>query len=482
MERQSFPLDAAVVTFLAGSFVVTAWRVDWPFKAAGVTLVLAYLLVSYFLADDLGARGRRASWIYGAKLGLVLALVACLAVGPTVDEMRTRQREGLNTNAHDGVLQAESAIEFVLDGENPYTRGYEDTPLGRWDDWPLPYPNPAIYYLAYLPGIFLAGMPLRAISQAAFGWYDQRLLYVLALAAALWAWGTLTRDRLTRLLALAVIALNPMAAPYFVEGRNDIMIVALVGLSLVALRSGAGSAWGLPLSGALFGLACGTKQSAWFLAPFLLLYVWRSHGPARASAQSRGTDGREAAVRWLAPVLLVAGALILPFFLWDPRSFWEDTISFVSGNVEHNYPLKRGDAYGVNVFLYSDQFSRVLDTLSSGPLSPLRPLTNRFKVVGELEPYPSWVFQAIFALPMLALALRRQRRVNTLASALTGYALFLFVYWYFSRNLHDSYIGFVTTFWALAYLIREPGQRRDRDGTAMVNLSQRREIGEKVSA
>lgn len=446
------PLDTALIIFLAGSFLLTSGQVPWGLKAAATLLLLLYLVVSHFGATgEESEGGRRARRVYRVKLGIVLGLVLCLAVAPTLSSILTRHTEGPETNAHDGVLQIEAAISFLVDGQNPYAVTYEDTPLGAWR-WGHPYPNPALYYLAYLPVMFLSGVPLWALSEAALGWYDQRFLYLLAYVVALWAWHRLARDRTSGLIALAVVGLNPLTLPYFIEGRNDIVIVALLGLSLLAL-SRAESRWGLPLSGVFFGIACAAKQSIWFFGPFYLLYVWRS---LRSSGGSEGQAARVAIRRWLLPGAFAAILFILPFFLWSPASFLEDTVSYLSGNVEHNYPIKTRGAYGLHVLLASPGFAWLLDSLTSGPLKFLRPLAGTLKITSELQPYPFWIFQTVFALPVVVLALRKQLRGNTVALALAGYALTLLVYQYFSRFLHDNYIGYIVTVWALAYLIREP--------------------------
>jgi hypothetical protein len=447
VDVRAIPLDAAAVLFLGGVCVVLApWQIPWPLRAVGALLVLLYLTVSY-----LGMGGRRGAAPYRVRLGLVLALLLCLAVLPTVDMMRLRREQGPETYAHDGLVQVESAITYVSEGRNPYTEDYFNTPLEYWGwDPNSPYVNPALYYLAYLPGMFLAGIPAMVLSIATIGWYDQRLLYLLFFAAALWAWSRLARDRTSRLLLLVVLGLNPLSLPYFIEGRNDVVIVALVGLSILALDRGR-----LGVSGVLFGLACASKQSAWFFGPFLLLYVWGAR--ERFGVAEGGAAGlREIARRWVLPGALVGGAIILPFLAWDPGSFREDTISYLSGNVENNFPIRKEGAYGLHVLLASPGVHGLLDAVTSGPLSVLRPLADGLKVTDPVQPYPFWIFQALFALPVLGLALRAQARRNTIAAAVAGTGLTLLAFQYFSRFLHDNYIGFAATFLAVAFLVREP--------------------------
>jgi uncharacterized membrane protein len=61
-------------------------------------------------------------------------------------------------------------------------------------------------------------------------------------------------------------------------------------------------------SGLLLGAACAIKQTAWFAAPFYLVYVWRSYGPREAVRR-----GGIALVGFL--------ALNLPWLLISPRAW-----------------------------------------------------------------------------------------------------------------------------------------------------------------
>ncbi len=441
MTARILPLDTVLLLFLSTAFLVTAGAVGGNLKAVGTGLLVAYLVISHLDARDAPWHMSRRTYV--VKLSLLLAIVAVLVVIPTLASILVRHGQGPETNAHDGVLQIEAAIHFLLRGENPYAATYEQTPLAEWN-WGHPYPNPALYYLAYLPFMFLAGIPLHMIFSATLGWYDQRFLYLMALAAALWSWGAVARDRTSSLATLAVIALSPLAAPYFIEGRNDIMVIALLGLSVWALQH-PHRGWSLPACGIFFGVACATKQSVWFLGPFYLLYLRKSQGELRPVMR-----------RWVAPGAVTGALVILPFFLWSPGAFVEDTVSYLSGNVEHNYPIKTQNAYGLHVLLASPRFSSLLDQVSSGPLDFLRPMMDGLRIRSELQGYPFWVFQLLFALPVFVLCLLRQARKNSLSAALAGYAVSLLTYQFFSRFLHDNYVGFVLTIWLLSLLVQEP--------------------------
>lgn len=438
-------LEVLFPVFLTGACLITLKdRIGWAGPALVTLLLAGYVLVS-FLWNSPGETGM----VHRIKLELLAGIIGMLVILPMLLYILTTHTGNRSQLVHDSVLQSEAAIRFLLDGRNPYAETYERTPLAKWV-WDRPYPNPALYYFAYLPFIFLAGLPLYALSVSTLGWYDQRFLYMMAFVVALWTFAGLATDRSARLIALAVIALNPLVLFFFIEGRNDIMLVALIGLSLWALDKRE-SRWRFIVSGVFFGLACATKQSAWLLGPFYLVYVWGRWTGEKGTKPAR--ENLPAVLRgWVAPSAVAAAILILPFFLWSPASFWEDTVSYLSGNVSRNYPMKSEGMYGLSALLSAPQFVAAVDTIATGPLSFVRGIAIR----DERQSYPFWIFQLLFAAPVLFLALWKQWRDNTISTALAGYAIFLLMYQYFSRFLHDNYIGYIATMLALAYLIREP--------------------------
>ena len=106
-----------------------------------------------------------------------------------------------------------------------------------------------------------------------------------------------TADRRVVLLALCAQAALLSLVP---DGHTDAAVVALL---LVA--------WARPttlIGGLALGLACGTKQTAWFLAPALL-----------ATAYARG--GRPALARATAAAIIGFAALNLPFIVLGPGAW-----------------------------------------------------------------------------------------------------------------------------------------------------------------
>ena len=108
------------------------------------------------------------------------------------------------------------------------------------------------------------------------GWYDQRFVYLLLFALTLLLLPGLARGRQAKLLLVMLIGLNPIMGSDLIYGQNDSFVLAWIVLSLWLWfrwrRSAGGRGW-LWASAAVFGLACASKPTAWFLAPFYLLLI-----------------------------------------------------------------------------------------------------------------------------------------------------------------------------------------------------------------
>jgi hypothetical protein len=126
--------------------------------------------------------------------------------------------------------------------------------------------------------------------------------FPLVMAGLLLAAVAATVRRATHQRGAAAVALGAQAALLSLvnDGHTDAAVVALLLL-----------AWASPttrLGGLALGLAAGTKQTAWFLAPALL-----------ATAYARG--GRRAAGRATVGALAGFAALNLPFIALDPAAW-----------------------------------------------------------------------------------------------------------------------------------------------------------------
>jgi hypothetical protein len=384
-------------------------------------------LLFYFVVD-LAARGawrQRLKW-----LCLTLILVTALFL-PATKLILLRQGSGPASYTHDGgVIQTEATIRYLLAGQNPYVEDYVDTPMAEWG---FSEYRTALYHYPYLPWTFLFSAPAYLVGDA-LGFYDQRVVYLALLAIALAAAPRLARDPTSRLALVATLGLNPIMALDVIFGQNDSFVLCWLIFSLVfwALwradrqKAPAGKSagrWKWVASAVFFGLACASKPTAWFMAPFygvLLLEPERSMR-LRGLADLLRQTPRILARAW--PALLVFGLIVLPYVLWNPHAFYDDVWRWSSGQGETGYQIW---GWGASNFVLA-----------------LGWVPDRF------AEWPFWLLEIIVAAPLLLWFLHRQAVANTLSNACWHYAVLLFAFFYASRFLNENYLGYILAFLAI---------------------------------
>jgi uncharacterized membrane protein len=344
----------------------------------------------------------------------VWVTIIAFVIVPTIAAIVYRHNGVPYLYIHDGAIQTEEAIKFLLVGKNPYAESYAATPMGQW---PFHEPgvsrNPALDHLPYLPFTFLSAIPLYLTAQATLGWYDQRFVYLLMLVAMSLMLLQLGHTPRHKLAAVMVVTLNPLFFPFFIEGRNDIVVLFwLVGAMLLLQQRRIG--W----AGVFIACAATSKQTAWFILPFFVLYVldpvtrrnWRDLVPR---------------ARMLLPAILTFALVIMPFLIWNASALLTAVLILPSGNsaVGSIYPIRSMGLGGV--------------VLGLGLIKQ------------STDPFPFSWFQLLFCGLGLVFLLYVQWRNNTGAQMIINFALLLFIYLFFARSFVDNYLGFLLTWLVL---------------------------------
>jgi len=385
----------------------------------------AYLLVHEFVVSP------RVS--YRARLLLISAIILLTVFAPSLKLTLLRQGSGPASYCHDGgVIQTEATIAYLLAGRNPYVEDYLKTPMAEWGIGEF---RTALYHYPYLPWTFLFSAPFKLIAERLIGWYDQRFVYLLLFAIALLLAADLARQPTARLLLVMLLGLNPLLGSDLIYGQNDSFVLAWLIVSLWLWARGQRSAaargwtWG---SAAAFGLACASKPTAWFLAPFYLLLL----------AGGDVADLWQRPVSWLRrvglafwPAMLALLAIVGPYLLWDPAAMFDDVWAWANGTSPTAYQIWGWGAS--NLLLATGQ------------------LPNRFVY------WPFWIPQLVLGAPLLLLLVWRQARHNTLERALWGYGLFLLVFFYVSRFMNENYLGYILALLTLGALAETPSRHDD---------------------
>lgn len=392
-------------------------------------IVTSFALLGIYLMVDIFSNGEtQAKKNHRLKLILLYAIIALLVVGKTVLLINLRQIRGPANYSHDGgVIQTEVTIDYFLQGLNPYAEDYLDTPMAQWGH---PDYRTALYHYPYLPWTFVFSAPFQLSSQALLGWFDQRMVYLPLFVLTLIMVQKLVQRPQEKLIALAVVGLNPIAGVSTIFGENDPFVFAWIVLALWLIQPGqtAISTNRALLGSAVFGLACASKPTAWFLAPFWLLYLlrdqWGSHliPPVNTWGHHFTTLLRRA---WTLPVtaLLIIG----PWFVWNPDAMYDDVWRWSAGLGSTGYQI-----WGWGASNYVLGLGWVLD---------------------RFEYWPFIIPGAIVCIPLLFFLLRKQSQTNTVNTMLYAYVVLLFIFFYLSRFLQPNYLGYMLGFLALAMTI-----------------------------
>jgi len=298
-----------------------------------------------------------------------------------------------------------------------------------------------LYHYPYLPWTFLFSAPFKLLASGVIGWYDQRFVYLLLFALTLLLLPGLARTRTSKLLLVMLIGLNPIMGTDLIYGQNDSFVLAWLVLSLwlwgKGQREGAGRGW-IWGSAAAFGLACASKPTAWFLAPFYLLLL-AGGSPSDLWRHPVAWLKRAARAAW--PALVTAALIVGPYLLWNPAAMFDDVWAWSNGTSSTAYQIW---GWGASNLL-----------LASGQVA------NRFAY------WPFWLPQLLIGLPLLLALLWRQTRENSAGRALWSCALFLFVFFFFSRFMNENYLGYLLAMLGLGALVEVgPGNlgRDERGG------------------
>ncbi len=422
-----------------------------PGDPVGLLLVaLSLLLLLLYLLFDLLLAGSGRNYAKGILLAGLLATVVLL---PMTKLVLLRQGSGPASYTHDGgVIQTEATIRFFLEGRNPYVEDYVNTPMAEWG---ISRYRTALYHYPYLPWTFVFSAPFYVLGEG-LGFYDQRLVYAFLWVIALAAAARLARGAQRKLALVALLGLNPLMGLDIIFGQNDVFILSWLLLALVAWRVAfsasplparsprlppggepggepgdvlalTSSPW-LVVSALCFGLACASKPTAWFLAPFygLLLLADRPLASLGWRALLRLLP---LLLRRALPAIAVFVLLVGPYLLWDAAALYDDVWRWSTGQGETGYQIWGwgGSNFVLALGWVSDRFGQ----------------------------WPFWLPELLVAGPLLGWFIWRQLRENTLANACWHYALLLFGFLYFSRFLNENYLGFLLAFLAIGIVAEE---------------------------
>ena len=362
---------------------------------AALACLLAYLLVSEFMRPG---RGRRLT-----KLALIWAIILLTVFASSLKLTLLRQQSGPASYSHDGgVIQTEATIDYLLAGRNPTWR------ITRRPRWPNGASTSSAPRSITTPTCRGRSCSRRSLaSEALLGWYDQRFVYLLLFALTLILATRLTASAGRQRLLLMLLGLNPLLGSDVIFGQNDSFVLVWLVLSFFLWRQGARHAaqaaaclWQAGAAIA-FGLACASKPTAWFLAPFYLMLL-AGGDPRDLWRRPIAWAGRALRVGW--PALATALVIIGPYVLWQPAAMIDDVWRWSAGTSDTAYQIW---GWGASNLL-----------LAAGWVS------DRFAY------WPFWIPELVVGSVLLAALLKKQAGANTPARVLWGYSLWLLAFFF----------------------------------------------------
>lgn len=392
---------------IAVAFVITKVLIGGQefLDVALLTFAIVFGLIVFSLFDAFRPRPKvfnQVAWIG------VLLLILFTVIVPTIGFVSLRHANGPATNVHDNPIQIEAAIDFLLHAKNPYVETYYNTPLAEWNGGMVHgITNPALDHVIALPGHLIMSLLARLPMHALFGFYDERMFYLIVFILMLWLASRLGKSSEHRLRSVVLLGLNPLLVPFLIFGRNDVLVFTVLLAAFLCLADKRGI-----LAAFLFGLACTVKLFAVAFAPaFLVVLI----------AQAKGMNLSDRLRASIVPVLVCALtflALILPFVLWNPSAFYDDVIRYTNGTSATSYPIV---GYGLS-----------------------KMLLNLGVIRTQTDSYPFWILQTIAVVPLLVLFLPKLARKPSASLMVFVGTFILFTFMFFSRFMNDNYFGLVS--------------------------------------
>ncbi|MBI2031277.1 MAG: DUF2029 domain-containing protein [Candidatus Levybacteria bacterium] len=401
---KNIKLDSILLFALVIPFIMT-YRISpggTPYWLFGL---IFFGLLLYIIFDLINLREKILNIIKHSLLWiLIITIIGSAFYSAIVVRHQTVPEYGI----HDMPLQQESAIRFLLHGKNPYATTYFGTPLERWNysDKEI---NPALYHFVTPPFYILFAIPFYLATAHGYpGFFDARIPLLFLFFVMLITAGRLVKDEDKKRQFLILLSFNPATLGYFLEGRDDIFMFSflLAGLYLFYKKKDL-------LAGILLALAFAVKQSVWPIFPFYFAYFY-----------FKNKNFKKTVIK-IIPFAITFSTVVLPFFFWNPGAYLDSTIFYLSGNTLHSYPIS---GYG---------FGSVL---------------KEFGIISDVYSYyPFWIWQVAVGLPLIIFLIKWQRKENTIQKLLLAYGIFLIVFWYFSRYLNNSHLGYLSMVFITAY-------------------------------
>lgn len=413
---KNLKLDTILAFVLIIPFVMTV-RIS-PRETPYWLFALVFIgLLSYLILDVLEIKEKLFEKLKNITLWILVIAVIISSFGSAII---VRHESSPVYNVHDIIVQQEAAMRYLIDGKNPYSEKYFNTPLADWN-YSDTEENPALYHFVMQPLYLIFSMPFYPIMGRTIGYFDGRIPLLFLFFASLVFAFKVVKDGEKRRAFVLLLAFNPLMILYTLEGRSDFFMYGFFMGGLYLLHKNK-----IILSAVLLASAFAVKQSVWPLFPLYFAYLWFKN------------KDKKTLVKTLFVFLITFGVLVLPFFLWNPKAFLDSTVFYLSGNTPNSYPIS---GYGFGMLL------------------------KEFGIIKDVhDKFPFIIPQLIVSVPLLFFLVRMLKKNNSTKNLILVYAIFLSVYWYLSRYFNNSHIVYIAILLTTVYFW--PSKDTDDDNAA----------------
>jgi Glycosyltransferase family 87 len=356
----------------------------------------AALLLALLCAAAAVTLYRGSSWPAWAAIALVLVAGAMLLAPSTLLQVGLRDSTEPWFFTNDSTYQVELAGDLLLDGDNPYGHDYRRSGLERFYTFDgdvserVREREVALEHYAYFPGTVITSAAWRLLPAPLD---DYRVFILLCTLGSFFAALAFRAPLAWRLAIGAAVVANPIAVRSAWFGQNDAPSLLLTVLAFALVTRGRYAWAAASIAGAVL-----LKQFALVAVPFMAIMIV-TRGAGREQL-------RHAAIAFGG--VLAAG--VLPFLVWDPVAFYEDTVKYGAGTY-------RIVGYGLSAILV------------------------RLGIIDDREgAYPFALLAVLLWLPLTVWLLLAQRRARELWLGAAGFAISILVLLFIGRTFNNYYL------------------------------------------
>jgi len=281
------------------------------------------LLASAVLALRVRRRSRRGQpapkgfrQVWTARIAVALCVFIGATAIPLGLEILWRSDNDPGSHFQPEVTDIERAGQAIAHGKDPY---HEVTNAHGKVVYHAPGVSTVNTFNPYLPFMDAFGIPSERHHDV--GLTDARIFFSLAtLLVTGLALALCRTDGRRKMRALQVLAILPTAALPLATGGDDMPVVAFLLLAMVLAQRRQPFA-----AGVVLGIVSAMKFTAWPLAGLALFAAYSRKGRRRPQTMFLG-------------MLVVAGPVVVPFFLRGPWAFFDNVVLFPLGLSGVNSP------------------------------------------------------------------------------------------------------------------------------------------------